>query len=596
MHNGMVDPWIVSRVDNNFVKYDPVLGFQAITQGGAPANYRTVTDAVIDGADLPLNNGTEILNFASSATAVLGANLDVYAMRLDRDINSSTNNAFNRITIRSGGLIQVANTPTIFPDLYFGPAGNGTGEALIHASNNTLQINGRIYASEVTKFGTAFLNIRSSQSQFSGDWNVNNGGLQFLTPTAAGSGQVFLNGARMNDRDNTMAVTELRYNFNSGSPDLLIWSGGKITVGDLGIIRSSGAADRLDQIPPIDLRTGGTSHEGIVYFQAEFARHTMRTGPVTLYANYMISTDALTYGPGSTSGVQIGPGNGAGGLFNQGLYDVRFTGDGVVTLGDNSTTFFGTGRSMTFGDGTVRAMHSGSLGGVGVTAYVRSTAALEIAASNFVPTATLVQDPGSIERWARSDARGTGNFTFAPGVHWQVFTDVVGNRQINFGGGSIMGYLPLDYDQVAVIQTIREGVIINLTADSYLGQIYPAGTSNGTNHQMFDMGKLNTATNLNPSDVGLRGSYLVIDADITGDFDLTKVGQDVIKLAGINSFRNLNIQNGVIQLGRNYALAATTLVNIEGAGTTGVLDINGYHQEIAGLTGDGGSVENGDFQ
>jgi autotransporter-associated beta strand protein len=595
MNNNMVAPWIVSRFDNNFVKYDATLGFQAITQGGAPANYLTVTDAVLDGADLPLNDGTEILNFASSANTTLGANLDVYALRLDRDINISTDSAFNRITVRSGGIIQVANTPTIMADLYFGMAGDGTGEALIHASNNTLQINGKIYASEVTKFGTAFLNIRSSQSQFSGDWNVNNGGLQFLTQDAAGTGQVFLNGARMNDRDNTQAVTELRYNFNAGSPELFTWSGGKITVGDLGIIRSVATNDRLDQIPDVDLRTAGTSHEGIVYFQADASRHTIRTGTVTLFNHYMISKDATSFGPGSTSGVQLGSGDGTGGLNNQGLYDVRFTGDGVVSLGDNSVSFTGFGRSMTFGDGAVRALHNGAFGSSDVTAYVRSTAALEIAVSNFAPTATLVQDPGSIERWTRSDARGTGDVTFAPGVHWQVFTDVDGVRDIFFGGGSIMGYLPLDYDQVAVIQTIRENVFINLTADSYLGQIYPAGISNGANHQMFDMGKHNTSTNLNPSDVGLRGSYLVIDGRILGNFDVTKVGQDVIKLAGENSFRNLFIQNGVLQMGRDYALAATTVVSIEGAGTTGVFDINGYTQEIAGLIGDGGSVDNGAF-
>ena len=58
-----------------------------------------------DGTLLALNNGTEILNLAT-ATGTLGANLDVHALRTDRDINNSADNAFNRIIIRSGGLLD----------------------------------------------------------------------------------------------------------------------------------------------------------------------------------------------------------------------------------------------------------------------------------------------------------------------------------------------------------------------------------------------------------------------------------------------------------------------------------------------------------
>ena len=590
MNNGMVNPWIVSRYDNNFVKYDDTLGFQAITQGGDPANYLTSAGGTIDGSLLALNDGTEILNLIT-ATGTLGANLDLYALRLDRDINNSANNAFNKIIIRSGGLMQGGNTPTINADIYFGSSGLGDGEALIWANNNTIQINGNIYASDVIKSGTAFLNVRSDQPQFTGDWTVNGGGLQFLTPGAQSSGEVILNGAHMSDRDNTLQTTELRYNFNSGTPDLFTWGGGKITVNDLGIVRSVAASDRLDQIPAIDLKTSGGGHEGIIFFQSDSSRHTIRTGTVTLFDDYMLSVDATSFGPGSTSGVQLGAGNGAGGLNNQGLYDVRVTGDGILSLGDNSASFTGN-RNFRVGDGTVRVLHNGAFGANTVTASLRSTAAMEIAVSNFVPTATLLQEPGSIERWAVSDARGSGNYSLPSGVHLQLFTDVTGTRTIDLAGGSIMGYLPLDYDQVAVIQTIRSGVTVNLTANSYLGQIYPAGTSNGSNHIIYDMGKLNTSTNLNPSDVGLRGSYLVIDGNITGSFDLTKVGQDVIKLAGSNSFGNLFIEDGIIQMGRDNALASTTVVSTRGIGSTGIFDLNGYNQEIAGLTGPGGTVNN----
>ena len=592
--NNMVDPWIVSRSENQFVKYDATNGFQIITFGTAPANYISSAAATLNGSVLPLNNGTEILD----AIGQPGRRWEpILIFGLCASAATSTAARTTPSTASSSAAAVSCRRPTrrrSTPTSTSAPPATARGQALIWANNNTLQINGKIFASEVVKSGTAFLNIRSDQANIAGNWIINGGGIQFLTPGAQGAGEVILNGAHMTDNDNTLQTTEVRYNFNSGTPDLFTWGGGKITVNDLGIIRSVAASDRLDQLPAIDLKTTGGGHEGIVFFQADSSRHTVRTGVLTLYDNYMLSVDATSFGPGSTTGVQLGSGNGAGGLNNQGLYDVRTSGDGVLSLGDNSASFTGA-HTFSVGDGTIRVLHNGAFGADTITAYVRSTGAIEIATPNFVPTASLVQEPGSIERWARSDARGTGNVTFAPGVHWQVFADVLGPRTINFGGGSIMGYLPLDYDQVAVIQTIRADVVINLTANSYLGQIYPAGTSNGANHFIYDMGKLNTTTNLNPSDVGLRGSYLVIDGDITGNFDLTKVGQDVIKLAGVNHFKNLNIEGGIIEMGREYALHHTTVVRTQGEGTSGILDLNGYNLEIAGLTGPSGSVDNSAF-
>ena len=614
VNNNMVDPWIFSKTENQFLKYDAALGFQIITQGGAPANYidivNTVETTLTGGGNVALNNGTEILSVTGSANFILGSNLDVHALRLNRDINPSLDGDFSKIVIRSGGLMWAGNSPTINADLYFGSA-LGDGEALIANNAGTLQINGKIYASEVTKSGSytnppnasSFLNIRSDQTQFTGNWNINGGILQFLTPNAAGSGQIFINGAHIRDNDNTLNfdgdVNELRYNFNSGSPDLFTWAGGKITVTDIGSIRSVAASDRLDQIPDIDAKTTGGGMEGLLFFRSDSSRHTIRTGTLTLYDDFMISVDATSFGPGSTSGVQIGSGAiPVGGLNNQGLYNVRVSGDGILSLGDNSGSFTGVGRTFSVGDGTVRVLHNGAFGSSDITANLRSTGVMEIAVSNFMPNATVVQEVGSIERWAVSDARGdTGTYVLPTGVHLQVFTDITtpSARTIELSGGSIMGYQPLDYDEVAVIQTIRTGVTINLTANSFLGQIYPAGTSNGANSLFYDMGKLNTTTNLDPSNVGLRGSYLVIDGDITGNFDLTKLGQDVIKLAGSNSFGNLIIEGGIIQIGRDNALATTTVVSTRGEGSSGVFDLNGYNQELAGLSGPSGSVNNSGF-
>lgn len=597
MNNGMVDPWIVSRFDNNFVKYDGTLGFQVITQGGAPANYISSAASTLDGAVLTLNDGTEILD-ATANPATLGANLDIYALRVSRDINVSADGAFQNIIIRSGGLIQAANTPTINANLFFGSAGDGTGEALVHASNNTLQINGKIHASQVTKFGTALLNVRSDQPQFTGDWVVNGGGIQFLTQNAASTGEVILNGSRMNDRDSTYNLTEVRYNFNSGTPDLFTFNGGKITAYDINRVYSPTASDRLVQIPAIDLRTtnavAGTGQEGTLFFQVDGARSTARTGTVTLFDHYLVHVESGTYGsPGATSGVQFGADLGAGGLDNQGLFDLRKVGDGILTLGDNSTSFTGN-RTITVGEGALRVLHNSAAGAAGNTLKVNSTGVLEIAIAGFSPTSTLTMDPGSAERWAVDGAR-SGNYTLPQGVSLQVMHNQTGTQTIDLNGGSIMGYLPRDWDQMAVIHTLGSGVTINLTGDSFLGQPYATSTNGAWDlSAIYDQGKINTTTGSNPSDPALRGSYLQIDGVIQGTGGLTKLGQDIILLNGANTYNGATtVENGILQLGRNNALPVGTSLVMKT--TSGVLDLNGNDQEVASLSGPGGSVNNGAF-
>ncbi|MBK8041164.1 MAG: autotransporter-associated beta strand repeat-containing protein [Verrucomicrobiaceae bacterium] len=597
VNNNMVDPWITSRSQNQFLKYDATLGFQIITEGGAPANYISSAAATLDGTVLLLNDGTEILD-ATANPATLGANLDVHALRVSRDINVSADGQFKNIIIRSGGLMQAANTPTIEADLYFGSSGLGDGQALIWASNNILQINGKIYASEVVKSGTNFLNIRSDQPQFTGNWIVNaGGGLQFLTPGAQSTGEVILNGSHMVDNDSTYNLSEVRYNFNSGTPDLFTWNGGKITSYDMSRVYVVGASDRLQQIPAIDLRTtntvAGTGQEGTFFFQVDNFRQTVRTGTVTLFDHHLVHVESGTFGTGSTVGVQFGSGAGTGGLSNQGLYDLRKVGDGVLTLGDNTASFTGN-RTITVGEGSLRVLHNGAAGAAGNTLKVNSTGALEIAVAGFSPTATLTMDPGSAERWAVDGAR-SGNYTLPQGVSLQVMHNQTGTQTIDLNGGSIMGYLPRDWEQVAVIHTLGSGVTINLTGNSFLGQPY-ATSSNGVYDLsgIYDQGKINTSTGSNPSDPALRGSYLQIDGVIQGTGGLTKVGQDVILLNGANTYTGpTRVENGILQIGQNNGLPTGTSLVM--AGTSGMLDLNGNNQEVASLSGHGGSINNGGF-
>lgn len=593
--NNMVDPWIVSRSENQFLKYDATNGFQVITAGTAPANYLTSVGGTIDGTTLPLNNGTEILNL-NTATGTLGVNADVHALRVDRDINVSADGQFNKIIIRSGGLLQAANTPTINPDLYFGSAGNGTGEALIWANNNTLQINGKIYASQVTKSGTAFLNVRSDQPQFTGNWVINGGGVQFLTPNAASTGEVILNGSHMADNDSVWNLTEVRYNFNSGTPDLFTWGGGKITGYDINRVYVVTATDRLQQIPAIDLRTtnavAGTGMEGTMFLQADGLRSTVRTGTVTLFDHYLVHVESGSFGTGASTGFQFGSGNGTGGLVNGGTFNLRKVGDGVLTLGDISSTFTGSTR-IEVGEGALRVTSPGSLGAAAVTARFGQGAALEIATAGWSPTAVLDQMAGSFERWAVDGAR-SGTVNLPSGVHLQIMQNQTGTQTINLNGGSIMGYMPRDWDHVAVITQMGSGLTINLTANSYLGQPFVSSSNGVWDYRFYDLGKQNTmGTDVNINDQFYRGSYLQIDGAITGAFDLTKTGKDMILLNGANTYNNTIVEDGILQIGRVNGLPVAGALTLKTS--TAMFDLNGNDQEIAALTGPAGSINNGRF-
>jgi autotransporter-associated beta strand protein len=596
--NGMAPAWMTSRTDNNFLRYDATLGFQVLTAGNTPNLVALAAAATtVDSTTLAVNDGTRILDTsATTAGQVLALNPDIHALRISRDITVSTDTLFDRITVRSGGIIQVANTPTIFPDLYFGAAGDGTGEAYIWASNNTLQVNGRLFASKVVKSGTAFLNVRSDQPHLSAPWVINGGGVQFLTPGAQGSGSVTLHGGKLVDSDTHYNITEVRYNFNSGTPDLFTWGGGDITSYDNNRIYVVLASDRLQQLPAVSLRTSnvtaGQGMEGYLLVQVDGARSTARFGAVTLHDHYMVHVESGSYGTGSSTGVQFGSGVGAGGLNNQGLYNLRKVGDGALILGDNSATFTGPAR-IEVGEGSLRVTHAGSLGASTVAARIGQGAALEVATAGWAPTATLVQMPGSFERWAVDGAR-SGNIALPAGVGLQVVQNQTGTQTITLNGGSVMGYVPRDWDHVAVIQKLGAGVTLNLAADSFLGQPFVSSNNGLWDYGYFDIGKQNTnGFDINVNDAYLRGSYLQIDGTIGGAYNLTKIGKDVILLSGASTHASTTIEDGTLQIGRTNALAPTSSLRL--TTTSAYFDLNGYDQQVGSLAGAAGTILNGAF-
>jgi autotransporter-associated beta strand protein len=580
--NGMVNPYMMSRTQSQFLRYDPALGFQTVDSLTPHADYVLTSATVLDGSvSSKLLDGTAILSYDNAAVATLGQNLDVYALRINGTINSSADLTATQITVRSGGVAIYSPDPqSINADLVFGTLAS-PGEALLFAASDTLTIDGKLTASNITKYGTGFVSLLQDQSHFTGQWNLNQGALQILSPAGLGSGEVFLNGWTGNA---TQSQMELRLNFNPLTPDELVFTSGKITVRDSVLIRIASASDRNTRISDIDLTTTAAADStlaipGVLRFQVDGARSMGRTGVMTMYDHYLLQVDAGSYG-GAGATTSLAPDS----INNQGLYDLSKIGDGVLQLGDNLS--FTGGRTVTVSEGAVRVSHVNAFGSAGANTNVviEHGGALEIAVAGFAgpPGGTLTLLPGAIERWAVDGARPTG-YNLDPGAHLQIFASQTGTATYGLNGGSLMGYLPVDYDQIAIINSVGANVSFNLLADSFLGQPYAAGqhnTSNTFNHFYYDMGKANLLNN--PLDPRLQGGYLQVWGNITGAFSLTKVGQDVVLLGGVNDFAALNVNEGIVQLGSETGLAPTTLLSLT---TDGLFDLNGFSVTVAGLSG-----------
>lgn len=620
----MLNPYIVSRSERQFTRYNATNGIQTyFTNGTTTANHylrvqtsnqtigagRSIANAGITsvtagtaafgGSVTMANNGTEILD-VSAVTATLGSDTDVLAVRLGGSggsIVADAANLFTTLTIRSGGLIAgtTDNANVIRTNLIFGKAGS-LREAFIYIDQNTLTIDGQIQASGITKFGSAgndagVLTIAQDQASFAGTWTVNGGTLQVMTSYGLGTNgtnEIVLNGFVNPDGGSDQNFkTELRFNLNStgnavfGDASLNRFYHGTITAWNQNTIRAVTANDRQYQIGNIDAKTtytAGMTMPGVLQFRVDGSRTRLLTGEVRLFDDYALYVDASSFGPGSTVGVIPALIN------NQGDYDVTKLGDGVLYLGDMSGANGLSGSHFfTVNEGAVRVSSNGSFGTAAMTAIIDNGGAIDVAVANYASTATLVQQNGSIERWSVDGARATG-FNLASGVHLQINADQTGTQTLGLNGGSVMGYLAIDLDEIAVIRTLGSNVDINLLADSFLGQPYVGGGA----HRFYDIGKVNAYNN--PFDPRLQGPMLQIKGDISGNFNLTKIGQDVVLLAGTNTYKDTIVREGVLMAGADNTLPGTGRVTTT---ANGVLDLNGFHQIVGSISGSSGIITSG---
>lgn len=586
--NNMLPAYMVSRTDDQFLTYTANgLGLVADPGASKRVTATTVSNYVVSSASpltpgslvrgdaaTMLNDGSEILEI-NTADAKLAGNLDVYALRTENSILTSDDGQFNNIRIRSGGLIAYNSTSTntrrIDANLEFRDSTNTLTEGLIFADDIVLQINGQISAASATKFGSNQLQIMTDQTQFSGEWHVNQGTLTARSLGALNSSPIFLQGGT--STLNSLNGSTLRFEFDPLTPDERTFTSGKVTSYDINTINlATGVVDRTLRMGDIDLKSTGSGSTPVIRFSIENSRNYLNTGAIKLFDNYMINVDATVSSFGAGSGVRPDSIN------NQGLYNLTKLGDGRLIVGDISTTFTGS-KSITVNEGAWTATHAtGSLGAAGTNFIVDMGGVLDVAVAGFNPDATVTMNSGAIERWSVDGAR-SGAVTLGTGVSLQVNANQTGTQTVTLNGGGIAGYLANDANETAVFRTLGSGVSINLASNSMVGISQPL------NHVMYDVGKYPQEGSLFTAADYFRGAVLEIKGVISGAGGLTKVGPDTVILSGQNTYQGAtSVTNGILRIGITNALPVGTALST----TTGAtLDLNGFDQTVASLSGNG---------
>lgn len=565
--NGMVSSAFVNATDNTFVTYGATNGFANITYDN------TVTGGTYNMGTLNYNSvlGTGGKLDVNTTALTLNDNPIIYALRTNQSINLG--GPFSTMTIRSGGLIAQTNTVTIAPNLVFND-GSSNIEAHIYAAS-AINITGTITADGVVKIGNGALNINVPQTSYASGWTVNSGDLVFNDLEAAGQ-SVAGNAITLNATQTTggglqqqsLTGTRVIFNRDYGTPELVTFTGGPVTVVNEGTIRIAATNDRNLQIPDVTVDSTGTGSSVALTLDVPNNRFRGIIPSLTLQDNATIRvTDTgNTVDTGRITAAVVNSLVGA----NKSLSKI---GNRTLELsGDNSSTF--TGGTIVVSQGALRVRNNGSLGNAASTTTIERNAALEIGVSNFVPTATLTQQAGSIERWNVEDARGSGNYSVPTGVNLQLNTNLVSStpRTITMNGGSLEGYLYSDNVVAADQRTIGSAVTLNLASNSSVGQNVLQGVT-------YDLGR--TPTVAQPFGDNITGSYLRIEGNITGSGNLTKTGLDTVIIASTgNTYGDTLVDMGVLRIGANDALPTGKVLTPR---LGGMFDLYGYNQTVAGL-------------
>jgi autotransporter-associated beta strand protein len=533
--NGMISPHIYNETDNSFVTYVSTPDASGFALG--------ITNATFTGGtDFSGTGGTTIydLQGGGSNVTVLSAPQSVYALRTI----SNAIRGGQDVTIGSGGFS--AGNVAVAHDARFIFGSLATpSEGLLYVNGNTATFSNDFVASRITKFGPGAISLANSNRTYANGWDINWGTVNVLNtnglgPAVAGNSVVLGNG------QNTVV---LQYNQNINGT----FNSGPITSYDRNTIGFTlGAASRVQTIAPMGL-TLDTIASGPVgsYLRVTMDQTLGRAivgGATTLAKDSFLDIASTGQTTGPSNRFELG-----GGLVGTGKSLTKIGNGALGLTGDNSGTWIG-GR-ITNMSGTLHVGDNGALGDATSSALIKSNSVLQLSSSlvNYISTAPVTQEKGSAERWLgafnRFSADATAqSFTIPDATLLQVSTDMslVSNKTIRLGNGSgLEGY---QFTDDARGNSITLGRLVTVEL---------AGSNTKIGQSGVDYGRVGTQFNVlgNVTESG-------------GSRSLTKVGLDILNLAGNNTFSGgLNVNRGIVLLGNNTATNSGVSTNGFSSGT-----------------------------
>jgi autotransporter-associated beta strand protein len=593
--NGILPGYYIDTTSNTFLSYNSTSGFQSVLSTLTPATNQVAYSNIITTSPFTagINAGTAVVDVNAAAAVTLQDNPFLYALRINRDINSSFGQ-FNTITFGGsgadvGGLIAHANNLAVNANLKYGAT--GANEGMIYNTVN-LTVNGDISASAITKFGAGNLIIGKDQNDasrgtgngFSGNWVVNGGTLTFNTLGGAGNGgTITLNASGIT----TGAGTTLTLNINPGSALLAQYSMGRIIAVDNAVVNiDTQTSDRTIGLNGLEIHSTDTTGLSPARLRMVVGRDRtiVKAGALSLTG---AGNSILDIAQTSATNNQITSGNSTGVMVSgiTGTNNLIKWGNGYLYVdGNNSATFTG---DISIEQGVVGVLNANAFGNAGTDITARRYGVLDILTTGFTKVPTY--EAGSAERWSVDNAR-SGAINLGAGSLQVNADQFLTNATVTLNGGAIEGFLRTDdlvsLNSGTLFRTLGAGVNFVFVGNSFVGQNAltdgPNGTDNGRpadNNPGSGQPDVNNNSALTDT---ARGIILEIKGNISGAGSLTKQSADTVILSGTNSYLGgTHIANGFLRLG-----SATALPNGTNVSTTarGVLDLGGWNASIGNLT------------